>query len=804
MVDVMQAPAPAAQATFADDRRKLRWLRSRLILLVVGIAVPLLALALGAVLQAHRSERTRVERLLTDKAQAAAAMTDAEYRRLEAQLRTFAASPAMAAGDWAAAYRHGQRLVGTDTAMALYDREGRRLLADQVPLREDAAIGDRAPALTARALVSGRLVLSGVIVPESGEPFVLAALPVASEAGEPAVLALVVPAEHFSHGLRALGIPADWLAAVLDGGNTVVSRSREEQRFVGRQAGADLSRRLAAGGSGLVAGRTVEDIAAMIAYARAPLSGYAGVVVIPEAVFTRALYGALAPVFIIGLSLTAAALVIAMLASRRIMAAVRHDYAVETSRRQHAAETLRAKDAQLDTYARRFQTLADTMPQLVWAARPDGHFDYFNDRWHAFTGTAPGSTMGGVWEDIVHPEDRERAGTRWNQALATGGPFEIEYRLRAKDGRYRWFMGRALPIRDKDGQVERWFGTCTDIHDKKLAESELAEEKNRLERLMISAPNVIYITDLKRRRNIFINPQIFDALGYAPAELQGRSLDSLNELVHPEDLDRMEELSQATRRSADGEVREAEYRIRHADGSYCWFLMRETPFQRDGEGVIVQVLGSALDITARKEADEHQQMLIRELHHRVKNILATVQAIASATGRSARTFPEFRDDFSNRLVSLGRTHSLLTHEAWAGADLHDILANELQPYLGQASHRVTIEGPNITIPRDMAVSVGMAIHELTTNAVKYGALSVPEGRVDVTIETDGAPMEPQLTVTWTERGGPRVKVPDRRGFGSLLLNRLLSSQLGGEVAIDYQPEGVVARLALVLRQDDKR
>ena len=258
------------------------------------------------------------------------------------------------------------------------------------------------------------------------------------------------------------------------------------------------------------------------------------------------------------------------------------------------------------------------------------------------------------------------------------------------------------------------------------------------------------------------------------------------------------------RRVADGEVREIEYRMRHADGTYRWFLFRETPFQRDETGEVTQILGTALDIGARKQADERQQMLIRELHHRVKNILATVQAIASATGRSSRSFEAFRDDFAERLVSLGRTHSLLTREAWAGAGLRDILESELAPYLDAADGRVAIQGPSLVIPRDMTVPVGMAIHELTTNAVKYGALSVPEGRVDVTIESDGAVPEPRMTLVWRESGGPPVAPPQRKGFGTLLLNRLLASQLGGEVAIDYRPEGVVARMDVVLRKDDLR
>lgn len=117
----------------------------------------------------------------------------------------------------------------------------------------------------------------------------------------------------------------------------------------------------------------------------------------------------------------------------------------------------------------RFRTLADTMPQMVWSTLPDGYHDYYNARWYEFTGTPPGSTDGEGWNDVFHPDDQTRAWTVWRESLTTGDPYQIEYRLRHFDGTYRWVLGRALPIRDESGRITRWFGTCTDIHEQKLA-----------------------------------------------------------------------------------------------------------------------------------------------------------------------------------------------------------------------------------------------------------------------------------------------------------------------------------------------
>ncbi len=131
--------------------------------------------------------------------------------------------------------------------------------------------------------------------------------------------------------------------------------------------------------------------------------------------------------------------------------------------------TVEASEARVADSEQRFRTLADTMPQMVWSTQPDGFHDYYNARWYEFTGMPDGSTDGEGWNGMFHPDDQDRAWARWRHSLATGDPYQIEYRLRHQDGTYRWVLGRALPIRDAEGRITRWFGTCTDIHEQKLA-----------------------------------------------------------------------------------------------------------------------------------------------------------------------------------------------------------------------------------------------------------------------------------------------------------------------------------------------
>lgn len=216
--------------------------------------------------------------------------------------------------------------------------------------------------------------------------------------------------------------------------------------------------------------------------------------------------------------------------------------------------------------------------------------------------------------------------------------------------------------------------------------------------------------------------------------------------------------------------------------------------------------GVSLDVTARKEAEDRQNLLIRELHHRVKNTLATVQAIIGSTARGANSIDAFYRDFTGRIMSLANTHTILTEEFWQRASLHDLLRKELGPF-EDGQNRVKLSGPPVEVPSDVAVPLGMAFHELTTNAAKYGALSNAEGRVSVswTLEAaePGAP-KTRVRLRWTEEGGPPVTPPSRRGFGTRLLERVLTAQVKADVDIDFDPRGLRVSVCFVLPEGKGR
>ena len=200
-------------------------------------------------------------------------------------------------------------------------------------------------------------------------------------------------------------------------------------------------------------------------------------------------------------------------------------------------------------------------------------------------------------------------------------------------------------------------------------------------------------------------------------------------------------------------------------------------------------LTAALDQARR--AAEHQQLLIGELNHRVKNTLATVQSIVTQTLRTNATSEDAKEAVQMRLLALSRAHDVLTRESWEGADLIEVVTRALEPYQTSNENRIHLGGPHVRLTPRMSLALAMALHELATNAVKYGALSNKIGIVEVswTVENGAAP--PRLNLRWVERGGPPVKAPSRRGFGSRLIERSLAQDLDGHVEIAFVPTGVV-------------
>jgi PAS domain S-box-containing protein len=274
--------------------------------------------------------------------------------------------------------------------------------------------------------------------------------------------------------------------------------------------------------------------------------------------------------------------------------------------------------------------------------------------------------------------------------------------------------------------------------------------------------------------------------------LQGRT--------HPQDRDVDDELY---RRQVAGDIGfySIEKRFIRKDNRVIWIAVRSSTV-RDATGHFLYGVRVVQDVTERKEAEERQKLLIDELNHRVKNTLATVQSLATQTARGTDSPEAFRKAFEGRLIALSQAHDQLTRRHWKSADLRDIVEGATSPHLAhsqKSEEQIAIEGEPLTVTPRVALTLALGLHELTTNASKYGALSAPGGRIDVRWRVERrSSQKPLLWIEWRERGGPPVKTPERQGFGTRFIQGSVASELQGKAALDYDPAGLVCTLQIPL------
>jgi PAS domain S-box-containing protein len=275
-------------------------------------------------------------------------------------------------------------------------------------------------------------------------------------------------------------------------------------------------------------------------------------------------------------------------------------------------------------------------------------------------------------------------------------------------------------------------------------------------------------------------------LGYGEEEILGQPCDVI---FTPED--RARGAPELERRTAlrDGRAEDLRWHLRK-DGSRFWGSGNMMSLVHDGVTLgFVKVLR---DETERKHAEEQRQLLLAELNHRVKNTLATVQSIAAQTLRAGGVPNSVRESLEARLASLSEAHNILTRESWEGAGVWEIVRTAVAAHLNTdpAAARFHLKGADVWVPPRIAVALALALHELATNALKYGSLSVPQGEVEISWDVDGPPLERFLRLEWRETGGPPVKPPEKRGFGSRLIENGLAAELGGAANLDFRADGL--------------
>ncbi|NEU10914.1 PAS domain S-box protein [Methylobacterium sp. BTF04] len=473
--------------------------------------------------------------------------------------------------------------------------------------------------------------------------------------------------------------------------------------------------------------------------------------------------------------------------SQTLLALVRQASTLIESTRMRAILTER--EADIAASERRFRVMTGAMPQMVWTTLPDGFHDFYNDRWYEFTGVPPGSTDGEEWNGMFHPDDQERAWTRWRHSLATGDPYEIEYRLRHHTGAYRWALGRAMPLRDAEGRIERWFGTCTDIEDFKRAEA----EARKLAAVVAESKDFIGIAD-EAGMVLHVNAAGRRLVGLSEATVAGTGI---ADYFTPESQATVIATVLPTVRR-DGWW-EGELTFRHfVTGEGIAVLYNVFPV-RDEHGSMIGYATVTRDLRERKRAEEARDLLIKELSHRIKNIFAVVGGIAGLSARTDPAAKPFVDAFRERLGALAqaheyvRPHSPASTPAVQGQTLLGLMRLIMAAYTQDGRERFVIRGDDVAVGDRSATALALIMHEQATNAVKYGGLSTEDGTVTLTGRLDGE----SYALTWAESGGPPVSAPPtRRGFGTVLADRTVSGQLDGTLKHDWAPGGLVMRVTV--------
>jgi PAS domain S-box-containing protein len=664
---------------------RLPTLRSRLILLTLAVLIPALAAAGLIVHAGYRHDRQEIERHIQETARALSLVVDRQLGQAEALLWALSTSPQLLEKDYAgfdARARAAIRLP--DTWVVVADDRGQLINTLLPPGSEMPTIANKDHR---RGLAPGMIRTSNLFTGiMAKQPTVSVDTLVTAKDGSELFVTINMLAGTVSRVLADQGLPPAWIGAIVDSNGTLVARSRDADRFVGKPATPDSRERVRSGvRQGIFESVSLDGIPTVLALSRSPGSGWSTILAVPQseimaAPWRSALYLAGAGGFLLFLGT-----VMAWRVGRGIAA---------------PAEGL------------------VILAQRLGRGEPI---------------TVPASGLA----------EMDRVGTAL--ALASTELREREAALRTSEARLRA------------------------THDNAA----------------------VGIAEVDREgRFISVNEARCKLTGHTREELIGQhfahatqagSLDHDIELFGRQvagDLDTYTTESQFTRK----------------DGSSGWARVTSTALL-NASGDFLYAVRVVEDITERREADRRQKLLVDELNHRVKNTLATVQSLAWQANRSGATPQVAQQRFQERLLALSRTHNLLNETHWEGASLRTIVETELGPYM-MAPSRIRIGGPDVQLAPKSAVVLGMAFHELATNAVKYGALSTQSGKVQVEWTIDGRSDGDLLTVNWCELDGPVLEGQPSPGFGSRLLRQTITRELAGQLDMRFEREGACCTMSI--------
>lgn len=466
------------------------------------------------------------------------------------------------------------------------------------------------------------------------------------------------------------------------------------------------------------------------------------------------------------------------------------------------AEIHRRANTSTDPFAAAVR--ATRMPMLITDPhQPDNPIVFVNHAFIKLTGYERDEIIGSNCRFLQGSDTNRDDVAKLRHAIECRKSIELDLINYKKSGERFWNRLLISPVFGEEGELTYFFASQFDVTLQKerlakaendRAELEQAVGRRTLEltrsedhlRFILKAGSLGYWTlDLADMRLVAsdVCKENFGRLASDPF-----TYTDLISAVYEEDRDRMQT---AVKASIENKIDyDIEYRLITPDGDIRWVHVKGRTSYSAG-GVPLSMAGVSSDITDRKRGEEHREFLAAELNHRVKNSMATMQSIAHQTLRNSSTVEQALSDLDARLSSLASAHDVLTRESWDGAAIEQIAAGALDAFRSKASDRIMISGPAVWLDPQRTLALVMAIHELATNAVKYGALSGDAGHVELSWDVAHQEGDRRLRIRWEEAGGPVVTPPTRRGFRTRMIEKALAAEFGGNARLQYLPEGLL-------------
>lgn len=456
-----------------------------------------------------------------------------------------------------------------------------------------------------------------------------------------------------------------------------------------------------------------------------------------------------------------------------------------------------AAEARLRDSEERFRLMSEQAPAMIWMSDADGKCLHLNRALREFWDVAEEDIAQFDWSETIHPDDAATVGGTIGEALTTQTGVRLQGRFRNAAGEYRFLQTDCRPRFSANGEFIGMIGVNVDVTDRVLAEQALRESEERFRALFVTETQGVILLD---RDGIVreANSSAERLLGIANRDMVGKHIKVLNKDVIDENGDPLppEQRPAGVARRTGKVVKDVVIGIRRPDGELRWVDMDAVPQWRAGEDEPWSVFLLLSDVTEQRRLASAEKTLAAEVNHRAKNMLALVRAIVRLSRSDSAE--AFMKAVEGRIDALARAHSLLSDSKWSDVDLRSLVEEAVAAYRGtEESPRITLDGPPLSLKPAVAQPISLMVHELTTNAAKYGSLSVPEGRIAVAWEIDDA--QELLQFTWVESGGPPVAEPEKTSFGSQLIRLTAERDLDGKVVKEWRREGLRAVIRIPTR-----